>query len=380
MLLSVLVNIPLVCVVAMGVVTLLLLLYYFGLYGRFVFRKEKNPVPVDDLPPVSVVLAARDESHLLIQSLPVLLSQDYPNYEVVLVNDNSIDETSELVKEFKNTYPNLHYVDLTSSISNMQGKKFPLAIGIKAAKNDIVVLTDASSIPSSPYWLQHIAGRFTRKTRVVFGGVSVTRRPGLLNSLMRFDAVRSIILSFSYTLAGMPVMANGRNLAYTRTLFLKNKEQFVALPRLPYGDDDIFLNKVATGLSCDVEPDPDAMVSQIGLTNSRWLRQKKASFVTRSHYSVGTRILLKSYNLLSLLFYAVLVCILVFCLHDPVLLGVGLGVAVLKIAAQHFVFGTAAKKINEKGLTPFLLLYDFMFVLLNPCISFLSKFEKRKWR
>lgn len=380
MFLSILVNIPMVCVVCLGVITLLLLLYYFVLYGRFVFRKEKNPVPVDDLPPVSVVLAARDESHLLIQSLPVLLSQDYPNYEVVLVNDNSIDETSELVKEFKNAYPNLHYVDLTSSISNMQGKKFPLAIGIKAAKNEIVVLTDASSIPSSPYWLQHIASRFTRKNRVVFGGVSVIRKPGFLNALMRFDAVRSIITSFAYTLAGMPVMANGRNLAYTRSLFLKNKEQFVAQPRLPYGDDDIFLNKVAAGLSCDVEPDPDAMVSQIGLTYSRWMRQKKASFITRSYYSMGARFLLKSYNLLSFLFYAALVCVIVFCLKNPLLLGIGLGIAVLKIAAQHFVFGKAAKKINEKGLTPLLLLYDILFVFLNPCISFLSKFEKRKWR
>ena len=380
MLLSILVNIPLACVICLGVVTLLLLLYYFALYGRFVFRKEKKPVPVDDLPPVSVVLTARDESHLLIKSLPVLLSQDYPNYEVVVVNDNSIDETADLINEFKNNYPNLHYVDLTSSISNIRGRKFPLALGIKAAKNEIVVLTDASSIPASPYWLQHIAGRFTRKTRVVFGGVSVIRKPGFLNALMRYDAVRNIAIAFSYTLAGMPVMANGRNLAYTRKLFLTNKETFMSQPRMPYGDDDIFMNQVAVSLSCDVEPDPDALVSQTGLTPSRWFQQKKAAFVTRSCYTPLSRILLKSYNFLSLLFYAALVCTIVFCLRNFVLLGVGAGIAVLKIAAHHFVFGKAAKKTNEKGLTPFLLFYDIVFVLLNPCINFLSKFEKRKWR
>ena len=277
MLLSVLVNIPLICVICLGTISLLLLLYYFALYGRFVFRKEKKPVPVDDLPPVSVVLTARDESHLLIKSLPVLLSQDYPNYEVVVVNDNSIDETADLVNEFRNNYPNLHYVDLTSSISNIRGKKFPLALGIKAANNEIVVLTDASSIPSSPYWLQHIAGRFTRKTRVVYGGVSVMRKQGLLNALMRFDAVRNMIIAFSYTLAGMPVMANGRNLAYTRTLFLENREKFVSQPRMPYGDDDVFMNQVATSVTCDVEPDPDALISQTGLTPSRWFQQKKAT-------------------------------------------------------------------------------------------------------
>ena len=362
MLLSVLVNIPLVCVLGLGSVTLLLLLYYFVLYGRFVFRKEKKTVPVEDLPPVSVVMAVRDESHLLIKSLPVLLSQDYPNYEVVVVNDNSIDETAQLVTDFKTTYPNLHYVDLTSSISNIRGRKFPLALGIKAAKNEIVVLTDASSIPASPYWLQHIAGRFTRKTRVVYGGVSVFRKPGFLNALMRYDAVRSLVLAFSYTLSGMPVMANGRNLAYTRSLFLKNKETFVSQPRMPYGDDDIFMNKVASSLDCDVEPDPDAMVSQNGLTPKRWFNQKKASFVTRSYYSFRSRFLLKMYNFLSLLFYAALICAVISCLKDFLLLGIALGIAVLKIA------------------TPFVIVYDIIFVLLNPCINFLSKFEKRKWR
>ena len=380
MLLSVLVNIPLVCVLGLGSVTLLLLLYYFVLYGRFVFRKEKKTVPVEDLPPVSVVMAVRDESHLLIKSLPVLLSQDYPNYEVVVVNDNSIDETAQLVTDFKTTYPNLHYVDLTSSISNIRGRKFPLALGIKAAKNEIVVLTDASSIPASPYWLQHIAGRFTRKTRVVYGGVSVFRKPGFLNALMRYDAVRSLVLAFSYTLSGMPVMANGRNLAYTRSLFLKNKETFVSQPRMPYGDDDIFMNKVASSLDCDVEPDPDAMVSQNGLTPKRWFNQKKASFVTRSYYSFRSRFLLKMYNFLSLLFYAALICAVISCLKDFLLLGIALGIAVLKIAAQYVVFGKAAQKISEKGLTPFVIVYDIIFVLLNPCINFLSKFEKRKWR
>lgn len=380
MLLSILVNIPLASVICLGVVVFLLLLYYFALYGRFVFRKEKKPVPVDDLPPVSVVLTARDESHLLIKSLPVLLSQDYPNYEVVVVNDNSIDETADLVNEFKNNYTNLHYVDLTSSISNIRGRKFPLALGIKAANNEIVVLTDASSIPASPYWLQHIAGRFTRKTRVVYGGVSVVRKPGLLNALMRYDAVRNMIIAFSYTLAGMPVMANGRNLAYTRTLFLENKEKFVSQPRMPYGDDDVFMNQVAKSVTCDVEPDPDALISQTGLTPSRWFQQKKAAFVTRSFYNFHSRLLLKMYNLFSLLFYAAAVCMVIFCLKDIVLLGIGIGVFVLKVASQYVVFGKAAQKTNEKGLTPFVFVYDLIFVLLNPFVNFLSKFEKRKWR
>ena len=130
---------------------------------------------------------------------------------------------------------------------------------------------------------------------------------------MRYDAIRNMVIAFSYTLAGMPVMANGRNLAYTRTLFLKNKEKFVSQPRMPYGDDDVFMNQVANSVTCDVEPDPDALITQNGLTPSRWFQQKKASFVTRSFYNFHSRFLLKTYNLLSLLFYAATACMVVFC-------------------------------------------------------------------
>lgn len=380
MLLSVPVNLPLICLICLGVVCVCLLLYYFGLFGRFVFRKEKKRIVAEELPPVSVIITARDESHLLIQSLPILLTQDYPNYEVVLVNDNSVDETSQLVIEFKNTYPHLHYVDLTSSISNIKGKKFPLALGIQAAKNEVVVLTDASTIPNTPYWLQHIANHFVHKTKVVVGGVSIARKSGLGNAIQRYDSVMTMLQSFSYTLAGRPVMANGRNLAYTRTLFMKNKEKFVSKPKVPYGDDDVFMNQVARKVACDVEPDSDSFVSQAGLTNARWFRQKKIAFATRSLYDAGSRFLLKSFNVLSLLFYVALAIAVVFTLHDIVLLSIALGVAVVKIGSQYLVFGKAAKKMNQGGLTPFVLLFDLLFCLMNPFMNFLSKFEIRRWK
>ena len=202
-------NLPLhtiICLIILGFVILSLLIYYLAFYGRFVFRKEKKHILSEEYPPISVIIVAHDEAHHLIKSLPELLTQDYPNYEVVLVNDNSTDETPQLAIEMKNKYHNLHYVNMASSVSTIEGKKFPMAIGIQAAKYDLVLMTGASCMPSSPYWLRQVAGRFVRKTRVVLGHASYGRKPGLFNKLLHYDSLETSVIAFSYTISGMPVM------------------------------------------------------------------------------------------------------------------------------------------------------------------------------
>ena len=142
--------IALVCLISLGIVALLLLVYYFGLFGPFVFRKEKSRTSNEDLPPISIVITAHNEAHHLVESLPVILTQEYPDYEVVLVNDNSQDEIEQLALELNNRYHHLHYVNMGSSRSTMEGRKFPFAIGIQAASNPTVVFTNSSCIPPAP--------------------------------------------------------------------------------------------------------------------------------------------------------------------------------------------------------------------------------------
>lgn len=378
MLLIILEQPPLICLIILGVIVFILLLYYFGIFARFSFRKEKIADSTNDFPPISIIITARDEAHNLIKSLPALLTQEYPNYEVVLVNDNSRDETAELIVEYKHQYSHLHPVDLSSSVSNMQGKRFPLALGIQAASNEIVVLTDACCMPSSPYWLQHIATQFVRKTQVVLGHVTYEVKPGTYNRLLHYDSLIHSLQAFSYSIIQQPVMANGRNLAYTKTLFFNNQKKFVSHFRLPFGEDDIFINEIAMKNSYNAVGHPDATIIQPQEVFSKWLREKRFQCISRSHYKAGQRFLLKNYNFLSLLFYFAAVIAIIFNINNLVGLLIAIGTIIIKIVSQYIVLGKTASKLNEKRLIPLFLLYDLLFSFLNPLISLASNFEKWK--
>lgn len=378
MLFIVLQQLSLISLIILGIITLVLLLYYFGLFARFSFRKEKPLNTTEDLPPISIVITARDEAHNLINSLPLLLAQEYPNYEVVLVNDNSRDETASLLVEYKQKYGHLHTVDLSSSISNMQGKRFPLSIGIQAANHEKVLLTDACCAPSSPYWLQYVAQQFVRNTQIVLGHVTYPKQEGSSNRIQRYDALMSSLQAFSYAMANMPVLANGRNLAYTKSIFFKNQKKFVSQFRLPFGDDDIFVNEIAKKNIQNVMSHPDATIIQPQDSFSNWLRKKRFQCISRSHYKLKSRLVLRNYNLMSLLFYFAAVAAVVFSLGSLPYLLTAIGIIVVKIASQYIVQGMAAAKLNEKKLIPLFLWYDLLFAFLNPLVNLASNFEKWK--
>lgn len=370
------------CLIGLAVVVVLLLVYYFAFYGRFVFRKEKGVGEWMDLPPVSIIITARDEAHHLINSLPVLLSQEYPCFEVVLVNDKSKDETPQIVLEYKSRFPNLHYVNLETAISNLAGKKYPMANGIQAARYDYLVFTDAACIPSSPYWLQNMACKFVRKKRVVLGHSTYVAGKGFLSKLLHYDALVSTVQSFSYNLAGMPVMADDTNLAYHGDLFFSNREKFVAQARMPFGEDAIFISRVAKPGSTDVAATPDATILKPQVTFSKWFRLKRYALECRSYYSFLPRFGMKLYNWLSFLFYVALVAAIVVSILQLswVALGIAAAIGLLKLGMQYWVFAKGAAKLDEKGGVPLLFLFDFLFVLLQPWISLSSKFEKSKWK
>lgn len=369
-------------VIGLAVIVVALLLYYLVFYGRFAFRKEKGVGESSDFPPISIVITARDEAHHLIQSLPLLLSQDYPKFEVVLVNDKSRDETPQIVLEYKSQFPNLHYVNLETSISNLAGKKFPLANGIQAAKYDLLVFTDASCVPASPYWLQNIASKMLRKKKVVLGHTTFASEKGLLSRWLHYDALLTSVQAFSYNIAGMPVMANGNNMAYDGSLFFSNREAFVAQARMPFGEDAIFISKVAKPDSVAVSASPDAVIVQPKMSFSKWFQEKKYALVNRSFYKFAPRFWMKLFNWLNFLFYAAfaLAAAVTVLQQAWICLGIAAALLALRVGMQYLIFAKSAKKLNEREAIPLIFLFDLLMSLLQPWICLASKFEKSKWK
>src|SRR5687768_6431115 len=238
-------------------VTTIQVFYYLFFFTRVAFYKSGNKESSQQHP-VSVVVCARDEAANLAKNLPGVLVQDYPTtHEVIVVNHNSQDETRYLLEELKKTFRHLQPVNLTHEAKGIPGKKYPLSMGIKEAKHEILLLTDADCVPASEFWMHRMQDGYADDTEIVLGYGGYKKKPGFLNKLIRFDTFHTALQYFSYALAGKPYMGVGRNLSYKKGLFFRHKG-FSSINHIPSGDDDLFINKVANKHNTTVVLDPEA--------------------------------------------------------------------------------------------------------------------------
>ena len=236
-------------------ITLIQLFYYLYFFMRLAVYKPK-PRSVSQTHPVSVIICARDEAANLAKNLPgALVHNIVSTHEVIVVDDNSFDDSKYLLEE-KKTYKQLQVVQLKQEAKLIPGKKFPLSIGIKTAKHEIVLLTDADCVPASEFWIDKMQQTYDENTEIVLGYGAFHKKPGLLNKIVRWETFHTALQYFSYALAGKPYMGVGRNLSYKKTIFYRHKG-FSAHNNIPSGDDDLFINMAATKINTKINIDKD---------------------------------------------------------------------------------------------------------------------------
>lgn len=248
-----------------------------------VFARAKQIHAGDKVVPVSVIVCAHDEEENLKELVPMLLGQDHEEFEVIIVDDRSNDATHEYLLEAAKRYPKLRAVQVSQTPAHISGKKFALTLGIKAAKNEWVVLTDADCRPDSRSWLRAISQTFSADKQIAIGCSPYNAEAGLLNSFIRFETMLTIVQYIGMALAGRPYMGVGRNLAYRRSLFLDNKG-FNDHLKVTGGDDDLFVNRHATAGNVAVVIGPETLVHSV--PKRTW----KEMYVQKiRHLSVGRR-------------------------------------------------------------------------------------------
>ena len=225
---------------AIILVQVVFLLFFLTSLGR-------KPVPGDEsvLHPVSLLVCAHDELDNLRELIPLLLAQDHPQFEVIIVNDRSNDHTYDFLLEAVKTDDRLKMVNVTHLPDRMHGKKYGITLGIKAARYEIILVTDADCRPQSNRWIHTMSQRFNAETDFVLGYSPYFRKAGFLNLFIRFETLLTGIQYLSFALVGIPYMGVGRNLAYRKSMFLQVKGFTDTLP-LVGGDDDLFVNRYAS--------------------------------------------------------------------------------------------------------------------------------------
>jgi glycosyltransferase involved in cell wall biosynthesis len=356
-------------------ITLVQLVYYLWFFRRLAFyiapTKDQSQQH-----PVSVIICARDEAARLVTHLPGTLVQTYPTtHEVIVVNHNSQDDTRFLLDEFKKTFKGLHIVNLEHEALGIPGKKYPLSMGIKESRHEIVLLTDADCMPASEFWMQKMQDGYSDGIEVVLGYSPYKKGPGILNKLIRFDTFHTALQYFSYALAGQPYMGVGRNLSYKKAVFLRNKG-FSAINHIPGGDDDLFINKVATNKNTAIVVDPETfMVSEPKKTFGEWFRQKTRHYSSAKFYKPRHKFLLSLYAASYFLFYPLLIISLFFDWRVTlVLFGV-------RLIIQGIIFQKAMRRLGEDDLFPWWWLLDiWMFPYYVIFSSVIWKKPRASWK
>ena len=349
------------------------LLYHWGFFSKVAFYKRNaRPKLDEELEPVSVVLCARDAYEYLIDLIPALLKQDYPDFEIVVVNDCSDDETEEYLKDLERKEPRVKPVQLKQHLNFFNGKKFPLSMGIKSAKNDLLVLTDCNCMPVNDQWLRSVVNRYNQRTEIVIGYSPIVHKKGSLNRLMRFDALQNGLLYLSAALNRHPYMGVSKNLSYRKELFYRNKG-FISHYTTSMGDDDLFIGQVANKKNTEVLIDAEnAILTTPPSTFRLWMRQKSSRYSTVQQYSTRARLSLSLFYASQLLFYVSFITLL--CLKPAFAITNGAVFYIpilaffflLRFGTQMIIYHKASKRLGEKGLLPGLVLYDFLFAFLSP--------------
>ena len=357
------------------------MIYYWKIFGKFAFYK-KNKLP-NQYKAVSVIICAKNEYFNLKKNLPLILEQDYPGYEVVVVNDCSEDDSQYLLKIFSEKYSHLKVITIKQNVNFFRGKKFALAVGIKSAKNDILLLTDADCSPKSNRWIAEMQNNFTGETEIVLGYSGYEYEKGILNKMIRFETIMTALQYFSWSLTGKTYMGVGRNLAYNKKLFFDVKG-FTSHYHISSGDDDLFINKVATNRNTSIEISKQAHTSSAPKkTFNDWFLQKKRHYSTGFLYKPSHKIMLGMFGLSSFLFYLSLFFILIFSvtafLYSNIIIVCSL--FIIRLATQLIIIKKTMKKLDEKKLLLISPILDFVFVILNPIIAFWNVIVKNnKWK
>ncbi len=357
-------------------ITLIQIIYYLCFFSRVAFFRSKERSGSQEHP-VSVVICARDEAANIARNLPGVLVQNYrSSHEVIVVNDNSQDESKYLLEGLHKQFRQLNVIELKQEAKHIPGKKFPLSVGIKTARHEIILLTDADCVPVSEFWIQKMQDAFSNGIEIVLGYGAYLKRKGILNKIIRFETFHTALQYLSYALAGLPYMGVGRNLAYKRQVFFRHKG-FASHNRIPGGDDDLFINMAATKKNTAIVLDKEAFtISGPRETFGDWMRQKTRHFTTGKYYQGIHRFLLGLYSLSHFLFYPLLILSLIF--YDW---RVALGVFLVRFMLQAMIYYRAMNKLDEKDLWPWFWLFDiwmfFYYLVFTPT---LWKRPKANWK
>lgn len=366
--------------IASGALFLTQAIYYLGLYNKIYTntQKENNADVNLQQPPLSVIIVAKDAANELKENLPFILEQDYPEFEVIVIYDSAADDCDDVLKLLEDKYPNLYHTFIPESARYISHKKLGITMGIKASRHDWLVFTESNCRPQSKRWLRQMARNFTPTTEIVLGYSNYEKTSGWFNKKITFDTLLNSMRYLGMAISGHPYMGTGRNLAYRKSLYYKQKG-FSSHLNLQRGEDDLFINETANEHNTRVETDPESLIRISVPRYKRIWREEKISYMATSRLFKGTARYLIGFETCSrLLFYITTIATIIISIifHQWIIAGIALLLWTLRFALQLIIFRKVSKYLGERKFYALLPVFD----LLQPIWNLGFKLQRRMRR
>jgi len=354
-------------IISTGVLFLIQLLYWIVVYGR-PLRKSKrmNHMEPEHHIPVSVIVYAKNESVNLRENLPFLLTQDYPEYEIIVVNDGSTDESDDVLKTFEQQYGHLYHTYIPEEAKYLSRKKLSLTVGIKAAKYETLLFTEANCKPIDERWIASMAAAYKPNTEIVLGFCSYPFTKGFMHKLIGYDNLVTGLQCISSALVRRPFTGNGRNLSYKKELFFKHKGYYKSLA-LHAGDDDLFVNESASKRNTEVVYSKGSITQMAAIEYFKVWREMKVSRAATQHYYKGGK--MSFYRLESLSYFlflpvAILAIITGICGNWIISALAGL-LLIIRYISKSIILHKSSKLLQQKPTTGWMFIMEFIQPLFN---------------
>lgn len=368
---------------ALGAFVFIQLFYYLFFFTRLAFY-SKGANYGNAKPGVTILVCALNELENLKQLIPLLDVQEYPEFEVILLDDRSDDGSEQFIRDNIGKWKHIRYIRINDEFAHITPKKYALTVGMKQAKFPIVLMTDADCRPVSTHWITAMTSRVSENKDIVLGFSPYIKQKGLLNWFIRCETFYAAVQYLSFALAGFTYMGVGRNILYKKSIFFANKG-FYRHKHVFGGDDDIFLNEVSTGSNTAISIEEDSFIySEPKSTWKTWYRQKQRHLAVSKYYKMRNKILLGLLSGAHIAVWMTGIAVLIagILTRDVFFIEILVAAFGIKWLVQWLILNFINNKLNKTVESASLLLMDFalfMYYLIFGFLTLINRKPRKSW-
>ncbi|MCB9252536.1 MAG: glycosyltransferase [Flavobacteriales bacterium] len=349
-------NPTLILLIGCGFFAMVQLMYYFFVFSKFAFHRS-NSTESGGMVPVSVILTSKNELRFIKENLDLYLRQDYPEFEIIIINDGSWDGTDEYLEEISKSEPKLKVVSINQDEKYAKNKKFALTMGIKASQYEWLLFSNIDAVPKGNRWILEMSKGMTDDKEMVLGYSGYKKKNSILNLLLHWDSVVTAMRSFSYALRNKAFMSAGSNIAYKKSLFFSVKG-FASHQHIIAGEEDLFINETANKTNTTIVYTGESFTTSLKEFGwKQWFRLNRSKVFVQKF--LRKRFDLYLLNMGQLFFYLFLMAGLIFSFENwPYFLGIFL----FKTLCQYIILYNIMKKLEATRLLAFSWLLDILML------------------